>query len=149
MAGASSKISASLLARLDNMADGETISVIVLIRPSRYGERQKADDNRERLIIFMEEGTDEIAHEIDQVLASYGGRRLEAVGLLGAVPVIATAPAVWAMARIASVHSIIEDQPLSRLFLETVPSTDVCPKPGCAENIRALPGLLLPCDQST
>jgi len=116
MAGASSKISASLMAQLDNMADGETISVIVLIRPSRYEERPKASDNRESLMIFLEEETDKIAHDIDRVLASYGGRRLEAVSLLGAVPVIATAPAVGAMARIATVHSIIEDQPLRGLF---------------------------------
>jgi hypothetical protein len=123
MAGESSKISASLVARLDNMADGETISVIVLIRPSRHKRLETVDGNREGPMILLEEETSKISHEIDQVLTSYGGRRLEAVNLLGAVPVIATAPAVGAMAHIASVHSIIEDQPLRGLFLEMVPST--------------------------
>ena len=116
MVNKSSKISGSVVARLDNMTKGETIPVIVLIgQPGDKGGRGK-DGKRERLMVLLEEETKEALPKIDQVLANYGGRRLESINSLGAVPVIATAPAVVALANIESVRSIIEDQPLHGLF---------------------------------
>jgi hypothetical protein len=117
MVDRSFKISANVLARLENMTRGETISVIILIgqRADTLEERRRGGD-RERLMADLKEETREAVHEIDRVLASHGGQRREVVDSLGAVPVTATAPAVVEMASIASVRSIIEDQPLRELF---------------------------------
>jgi hypothetical protein len=116
MVDRSSKISASVVARLDNMTGEETIPVIILIgHPGDMG-RRGANDKREQLIVLLQEETKETLQKIDQVLETYGGRRLEAINSLGAVPVVATAPAVIALASIESVRSIIEDQPLRGVY---------------------------------
>jgi hypothetical protein len=111
------KISENFISRLENMADGDTIPVIVLIgrHDSGSGHRRRGE-NREDVQAVLQDEAQETVRQIDRVLANHGGRRGEIVKLLDAVPVIATAPAVLAIANIPSVRSIIEDQPLRALF---------------------------------
>lgn len=116
MVDKSIKISPSVLARLENMTNGDAISVIVLIeRNAEEGERRRRGGNREQLMADLQEQTRGTLQEIDRVLATRGGQREGVIGSLGAVAVIASAPAIVEIANIASVRSIIEDQPLREL----------------------------------
>ncbi len=108
-----SKISAGLAARLEQMRPKDNLRVIVMLSipaPGKGGRRTSSED-RDAAVQAVKESAGNAFSEVDDILERFGGRRLaDSPDAFGAVPVKATAPAIYALARSRKVKAILEDQ---------------------------------------
>ncbi len=109
-----SKISAGLAARLEQMGPKDNLRVIVMLRipaPGKGGRRRTSSEDRDAAVQAVKESAGTAFSEVDDILERFGGRRLaDSPDAFGAVPVKATAPAIYALARSRKVKAILEDQ---------------------------------------
>ena len=109
----SPKLSPQFRARLLALGDEVPVSVVVLLdlgAGPRNTTRQSAAARTSAIQHAQQRGQHALA-EIDAVLAAHGGDRLvDAPNLLGALPIRAPRATLFALAELASIKAIIEDQ---------------------------------------
>jgi hypothetical protein len=115
---ARSKISPGLASRLQDLAPGEKVRVVVLLRTPGAGKgRRTSSAERGAAVKAVKESARTALGEVDDILERFDGRRLSSSpDAFGAVAVKATAPGIRALARSAKVKAIMEDQGIRLVF---------------------------------
>lgn len=109
---AHAKISHEFAARLAALPPAARIRSVVLPTSRPSDEPARGTDRAARIEAAKQETQRHFA-EVDQVLATCGGRRLSEQGnALGFIAVEATPAAVHALCDLPWVHTILEDQPI-------------------------------------
>ncbi|UCH96800.1 MAG: hypothetical protein JSV88_08095 [Candidatus Aminicenantes bacterium] len=112
------KISNEFAARLDRLGPGETVRAIVFLevksseKPGISGRQSRSQ--RKAAVERVRQAAENALKEIDNILKRFEGRRLDKQPTaLGSVLVETTAAGVYALAKLAKVKTIIEDQGVS------------------------------------
>ncbi len=109
----SAKISREFAARLAALPPAARVRGVVLLTPPPPGEEPLRGAARAARMDAIKQETERHFAEIDQVLATCGGKRLSEQGnALGYIAVEATPTAVHALCALPWVHAILEDQPI-------------------------------------
>ena len=113
------KVSPGLASQLERLRPGEKVRVVVMLRTpaAGSGRRRTSSADRDAAVEAVKESARNALVEVDDILERFGGRRLaDSPDALGSVPIKATAPAIYALARSRKVKAIMEDQSIRLSF---------------------------------
>jgi 16S rRNA U1498 N3-methylase RsmE len=113
-----SKISQEFQARLDRLNPEQKVRAIIIldtesakVRPSQ----KQSQDNRKAAIEAIRQSAEQTLTDIDKILERFSGKRLgNHVDALGSISIEANVSGINALAALAHVKAILEDQALSR-----------------------------------
>jgi hypothetical protein len=114
------KISETYRRRLMAMQSGQPSRAIVVVKsesPPR-SLRSLTERQRKRALTQIRKQAEGAVHNIDDVLARYGGKRLrKSASNLGTILVEAPPDAIIALGKLEQVEAILEDQPVKQIDL--------------------------------
>ena len=113
------KLGAEFASRLHRLGPQQQVRAIVMVRTAQSSvKRTTSRSLRERtaVVAAIRKSAEPVLSDIDQVLSRHDGRRLaDHFDAFGSIPVETTVSGIHALADLALVKAILEDQPISSL----------------------------------
>lgn len=110
------KLSREFASRLASLPADTKLHAVVLLYTSagRSASQRRAPDQRQAAIDALRDVSRPVLVDVDQILAKWGGRRLDdEVSPLGTVAVEATPAGIKVLADLKDVKAVLEDQNIS------------------------------------
>ncbi|MES9901065.1 MAG: hypothetical protein ABW168_00110 [Sedimenticola sp.] len=115
------KISREFNSRLARLKPGQLVSAVLLLQLSKAhsSTTRSVRSKRSAIMSAVRETSAESLDEIDQMLAQYGGRRMEdTTSVLGSLAVEVSVEGLKALIGLKQIKAVLEDQSIHSLYMQ-------------------------------